>query len=86
MRGLLWLIMSSVSHAGETIEVVATEAKENREFEECKADTQKEFIEYKREFGLEANRMADRPLGGETKKDMESLETYAEEWLKEVRD
>jgi hypothetical protein len=69
-------------------------AKEKREFEEYNANTQKEFIEYKREFGLEANRMAtfdgkrvvDRPLGGETKKDMESFETYAEEWLKEVRD
>lgn len=69
-------------------------AKEKREFEEYKANTQKEFIEYKREFGLEANRMAtfdgkrvaERPLSGETKKDMESFETYAEEWLKTVRD
>lgn len=69
-------------------------AKENREFEEYKANAQKEFIEYKREFGLEANRMAsfdgkrvvDRPLGGETKKDMESFETYAVEWLRAVHD
>ena len=69
-------------------------AKEKREFEEYNANARKEFIEYKREFGLEANRMAtfdgkrvaDRPLGGETKKDMESFETYAEEWLKDVRD
>jgi FecR protein len=69
-------------------------AKEKREFDEYKANTQQEFIEYKREFGLEANRMAtfdgkrvvDRPLSGETKKDMESFETYAGEWLKEVHD
>lgn len=69
-------------------------AKENREFEEYKANTQKEFIEYKREFGLGANRMAsfdgkrvaERPLSGETKKDMESFETYADEWLKTVHD
>lgn len=69
-------------------------AKEKSEFEKYKANTQKEFVEYKREFGLEANHMAsfdgkrvvDRPLSGETKKDMESFETYAEEWLKEVRD
>ena len=69
-------------------------AKKEREFEEYKAKTQQEFIEYKREFTLEADRMAsfdgkrveDRPLGGETKKDMESFETYAEKWMKEVRD
>ena len=68
--------------------------KEKREFEEYKANTQREFIEYKREFSLGADRMAtfdgkrvvDRPLSGETKKDMESFETYAEEWLKEVHD
>lgn len=69
-------------------------ATKMREFEEYKANTQQEFIEYKSEFGLEANRMAsfdgkkvlDRPLSGETKKDMESFETYAEKWIKEVRD
>jgi len=69
-------------------------AKEKREFEKYNANSQKEFIEYKREFGLNANRMAsfdgkrvvDRPLSGETKKDMESFEAYAEEWLKEVHD
>lgn len=69
-------------------------ATKKREFEEYKANTQQEFIEYKREFGLEANRMAsfdgkrvvDRPLSGETKKDMESFESYADKWVKEVRD
>jgi FecR protein len=69
-------------------------AKSEREFEEYKANTQQEFIEYKREFSLGADRMAsfngkrveDRPLSGETKQDMESIESYAEQWIKEVRD
>jgi len=69
-------------------------ATNKREFEVYKANTQQEFVEYKREFGLEANRMAsfdgkrvvERPLSGETLKDMESFETYAEKWVKEVRD
>ena len=69
-------------------------AKREREFEEYKASTQQEFIEYKREFSLGADRMAsfagkrveDRPLSGETKKDMESIESYAEQWIKDVRD
>lgn len=68
--------------------------KEKREFEAYMAKTQQEFIEYKREFSLEANRMAtfdgkrvvDRPLSGETKKDMASFESYADKWLKEVHD
>ena len=69
-------------------------AKEKRAFDEYKARTEHEFVEYKREFSLGANRMAsfdgkrvvDRPLSAETIKDMESIETYAEEWLKEVHD
>jgi len=69
-------------------------AKEKREFDEYKANTEREFVEYKREFTLGADRMVtfdgkrvdDRPLSGETKKDMETIEAYAEEWLKEVRD
>ena len=69
-------------------------AKENQEFEEYKAESQREFVEFKREFSLEANRMAtfdgkrvvDRPLSAESIKDMETLETYSEKWLKEVRD
>jgi len=69
-------------------------AKEKREFSEYKAETQREFIEYKREFGLGANRMAtfdgnrveERPLSEESKRDMEALEAYGKEWIKEVRD
>jgi len=69
-------------------------AKEKREFDEYKANSEREFVEFKREFSLGANRMAsfdgkrvdDRPLSGETKKDMETIESYAEEWLKEVHD
>lgn len=69
-------------------------AKEKRDFEDYKARTEKEFVEYKREFSLGANRMAsfdgkrvvDRPLSEASVKDMESVESYADEWLKEVRD
>lgn len=76
-------------HEGE----VAVE-KEKREFEEYKANTEKEFVEFKREFSLEANRMAtfdgkrvvDGPLSEETRKNMESFETYSERWLKDVHD
>jgi hypothetical protein len=68
--------------------------KQKREFEEYKAKTQHEFIEYKREFSLGANRMAsfdgkrvlEKPLSEESKKDMESFESYADEWLKQVQD
>jgi hypothetical protein len=69
-------------------------AKEQRDFEAYKAKSEREFVEYKREFTLGANRMVtfdnkrvdDRPLSGETKKDMESLEDYGKEWIDEVRD
>lgn len=69
-------------------------AKEKKEFEEYKAKSEREFIEYKREFSLGANRMAsfdgkhveERPLSAESIKDLESSESYADEWLKEVRD
>lgn len=69
-------------------------AKEKRAFDEYKDKIQREFVEYKREFSLGANRMAsfngehvdDRPLSTESIKDMEAAESYAEEWLKEVRD
>lgn len=69
-------------------------AEEKRKFSEYKADTEREFIEYKREFGLGTNRMAtfdgnrvvERPLSDESKKDMETLEAYGKEWIAEVRD
>ena len=69
-------------------------AKEKRQFDAYKSNTEREFIEYKREFSLGANRMAsfdgkrvvDRPLSAESKKDMESVEAYAEEWIKQVHD
>lgn len=69
-------------------------AEEKRSFSEYKAKTEREFIEFKREFALGADRMVsfdgnvvtESPLSAESKKDMESLEDYAAEWLKEVRD
>jgi hypothetical protein len=69
-------------------------ARQQREFADYSANSQKEFIEYKRDFSLEANRMAsfdgkrvdERPLSGETKINMESFESYATEWLKQVHD
>lgn len=69
-------------------------AEEKRKFSEYKANAEREFIEYKREFGLGANRMAsfdgkrveDRPLSGESIKDMETLEAYGKEWIELVRD
>ena len=72
----------------------AAMAQSEREFEAYKTKTQQEFVEFKREFSLEENRMAsfdgnrvvERPLSGETKKDMDSIENYAEEWLKNVQD
>lgn len=68
--------------------------KEKSDFDAYKASAEKEFVEYKREFSLGADRMVsfdgkrvdDRPLSGETKKDMETLETYASEWLSQVQD
>ena len=68
--------------------------EEKRKFAEYKATTEREFIEFKREFPLGADRMAtfdgkkvtERALSGESKKNMESLEDYAAEWLKEVHD
>jgi hypothetical protein len=75
-------------------EAEAAVNKEKSDFETYKATTEKEFVEFKREFSLTADRMVsfngkrvdDRPLSGETKKDMETLEGFAAEWLKQVRD
>ncbi len=69
-------------------------AQNAREFEEYKEKTKQEFVEFKKEFSLAADHMAsfdgkrvvDLPLSGETKKDMEDIESYAEEWLKKVHD
>lgn len=68
--------------------------KEKKSFEEYKASTERDFVEYKNEFSLGANRMAsfdgkrvvDRPLSVESVRDMESIESYAEDWLKQVND
>lgn len=69
-------------------------AKREQEFEDFKSKATQEFIEYKREFTLGADRMVsfdgkrveELPLSGETKKTMESLESYADKWINEVRD
>ncbi|MDD5059276.1 MAG: FecR domain-containing protein [Sideroxydans sp.] len=69
-------------------------AKEKQEFEEFKTKTEREFVEYKHEFSLGANRMAsfdgkrviDRPLSAESNLEIETVETYAGEWLKQVHD
>lgn len=69
-------------------------AKEKSDFDSYKESAQREFVEYKREFSLSTDRMVsfdgkrvnDRPLAGETKKDMETLENYAGEWLSQVQD
>jgi ferric-dicitrate binding protein FerR (iron transport regulator) len=69
-------------------------AKEQKEFENYKANSEREFVEYKREFSLGANRMVsfdgkrvdDRPLSDESVKELETIEAYAAEWLKQVRD
>ena len=68
--------------------------EEKRQFEKYKDDAQHEFVEYKREFELGIDRMVsfngkrvdDKPLSGETKKDMGNLEDYAGKWLSEVQD
>ncbi|HLP98833.1 MAG TPA: FecR domain-containing protein [Sideroxyarcus sp.] len=68
--------------------------EEKRQFSEYKKNEEREFIEYKREFTLGANRMAsfdgkrvtERALSAESKEEMESLEDYAAEWIKEVQD
>lgn len=75
-------------------EGAAAMEKTQREFDEYKQKTEQEFVEFKKEFTLPADRMAsfdgkkvvDLPLSGETRKDMESLEDYAESWLKNVKD
>lgn len=75
-------------------ESAAAISEEKDRFKKYKDNTQHEFVEYKREFTLEKDRMAtfdgkrviDHPLSGESKKDMETLEGYAEKWLSEIQD
>lgn len=67
---------------------------QKRQFEKYKESNQHDFVEYKHEFSLGTDRMVsfdgkrvdDKPLSGETKKDMETLEDYAGKWLSEVDD
>ncbi len=69
-------------------------AKGAQEFEDYKANVQKEFVEYTKEFTLAQDRMVsfdgkrvdERPLSGETQKDMEDFESYADKWISEIRD
>lgn len=69
-------------------------AKEQHDFERYQANTQQEFVEFKREFYLAANQMVSfagmhattHELSAETKSDMASFEGYADKWLKQVRD
>ena len=67
---------------------------EKNQFEKFKENAQHEFVEYKHEFELSKDRMVsiggkrvdNRPLGGETKKGMESLEDFAGKLLSDVQD
>jgi hypothetical protein len=69
-------------------------AREQAEFQAYQANTEREFIEYKKEFSLGADRMVsfdgnrvdDRPLSGETRQSLESLENYGAEWVNQVQD
>jgi hypothetical protein len=69
-------------------------ANEKKAFDEYKDKTAREFLEYKREFSLGANRMAsfdgkkvvDAVLSDQSNEDMRSAESFAEKWLGEVRD
>lgn len=68
--------------------------KERKAFETYKSDLHKEFVEYKREFSLGADRMAsfdgnrvvERELSEDAKREMNDLESFAAEWLNEVDD
>ena len=67
---------------------------EKSKFEKYKDDTQHDFVEFKHEFSLGADRMVsfkgnrvdDRPLSGEAKKELESLEDFSSKWLSKVDD
>jgi hypothetical protein len=75
-------------------EAQAAMNKEKSDFGAYKESVKREFVEYKRELTLGADRMLsfdgrrvdDRPLSGATKKELESLESYAGEWINKVQD
>ncbi len=69
-------------------------AREQAEFQAYQANTEREFIEYKKVFSLSADRMVsfdgnrvdDRPLSGETRQSLESLEGFGALWINQVQD
>jgi hypothetical protein len=69
-------------------------AREKLEFDAYKANSDREFVEFKREFTLGADRMVsfdgrrvtESGLSQRSKQEIENIESYAAEWLKEVRD
>ncbi len=75
-------------------EGMAAMEQNRKEFEAYKDQTQKEFVEFKKAFSLSADRMAtfdgnrvvEKPLSEDSKKNMESFEDYAETWLRKVHD
>ena len=75
-------------------EAEAAVNKEKADFDAYKDNAQHEFIEYKHELTLGANRMLsfdgnrvdDRPLNPATIEKMENLESYADKWISEVQD
>jgi hypothetical protein len=75
-------------------EAQAAMNKERTAFETYKENVQQDFVEYKRELQLGADRMLsfdgnradEQPLDVTTKNDLESLESYAGAWINKVRD
>lgn len=69
-------------------------ARERREFEAYRAQAAREFVEFKRAFQLGKDRMVsfdgqrvtETALGEQTRREMESLEEFAAEWLQQVED
>ena len=75
-------------------EAQAAMDKERAAFETYKENVQRDFVEYKRELQLGADRMLsfdgkradEQALDDTTKNDLESLESYAGVWINKVRD
>lgn len=87
------------SAAAEGVAAMKEEAqaamdKERAAFETYKENVQQDFVEYKRELQLGADRMLsfdgkradEQPLDDTTKNDLESLESYADTWINKVKD